>query len=115
MRPDDFAGRQIQSHYLRWAHERAVASLPDRITVTEHPAAALAVREDSGGQQVLLANGTTLPADVVVLAQGFLDREPTPEERTLQSAAERHGLTYIAPSGRENPCWSGDLGSPSST
>jgi hypothetical protein len=97
MRPDDFAGRQIQSHYLRWAHERAVASLPDRITVTEHPAAALAVQEDSGGQQVLLANGTTLPADVVVLAQGFLDREPTPEERTLQSAAERHGLTYIAP------------------
>ncbi len=60
LRPDDFAGRQIQSHYLRWAHERAVASLPDRITVTEHPAAAVAVREDAAGQQVLLANGTEL-------------------------------------------------------
>jgi hypothetical protein len=46
---------------------------------------------------VLLADGAELPADVVVLAQGFLDREPTQEERILQAAAHRHGLTYIAP------------------
>jgi hypothetical protein len=97
LRPDDFAGRQIQSHYLRWAHDRAVASLPDRITVTEHAASAVAVREDPAGQRVLLADGTELAADVVVLAQGFLDREPTGEERGLAAAAKRHGLTYIPP------------------
>jgi hypothetical protein len=33
----------------------------------------------------------------VVLAQGFLDREPTADERRLRDAAERGGLTYIAP------------------
>jgi hypothetical protein len=97
LRPDDFAGRQIQAHYLRWAHNRAVASLPARITVTEHAGSAAAVREDRNAQRVLLADGSELPADVVVLAQGYLDREPTPEERRLSAAAERHGLTYIPP------------------
>jgi hypothetical protein len=97
LRPDDFAGRQIQAHYLRWAHNRAVASLPDRITVTEHAASAVAVREDRAAQRVLLADGSELQADVVVLAQGYLDRDATPEERRLAAAAEPHGLTYIPP------------------
>ena len=32
-----------------------------------------------------------------MLAQGFLDRDPTSEETALSAAAKRHGLTYIPP------------------
>ncbi|MET0864145.1 MAG: FAD/NAD(P)-binding protein, partial [Nakamurella sp.] len=95
--PDDFASRQIQAHYLQWAYQRAVAALPARVRVIEHRTTAVGVTEDSNRQSVLLADGTALPADVVVLAQGFLDRDPDDEEIDLTAAAAEHGLTYIAP------------------
>ncbi|MFN8198193.1 MAG: FAD/NAD(P)-binding protein [Nakamurella multipartita] len=47
MQPDDFASRRLQSHYLRWAFERAVAALPDGITLVEHRSRAVAVRAAS--------------------------------------------------------------------
>ena len=95
--PDDFASRQIQSHYLKWAHDRAVRSLPPQVVVTEHRTEAVGVQETASGQRILLADGGSLTADVVVLAQGFLDREPTAEENGLSSAAKQCGLTYIPP------------------
>ena len=95
--PDDFASRQLQSHYLKWAHDRAVRSLPPQVQVTEHRTEALVLAETESGQRILLADGGSVTADVVVLAQGFLDREPTSEEAALSSAAKQHGLTYIPP------------------
>ena len=81
LRPDDFASRQLQSHYLRWAHDRAVAALPDRVRVTTHTDTAIEiVGIDDRQQRVTLAGGTELIADVVVLAQGYLDRDATAEE-----------------------------------
>ena len=95
--PADFASRQIQSHYLRWAYARAVSSLPRQVRVTEHRTHAVDVSEHGTQQRVRLADGTELPADVVVLAQGFLDRELTAEEARLTAAAKDHGLTYLPP------------------
>lgn len=97
LQPDDFASRRLQSHYLRWAFERAVAALPDGITLVEHRSRAVAVEGGEHDQQVRLADGQQLRADILVLAQGFLDRDPTPGERRLSAAAERHGLTYVPP------------------
>ncbi len=100
--PDDFASRRVQSHYLRWALDRAVAGLPADIRVVEHRSAATAVDETAVDetarrQRVQLADGSRLTADILVLAQGFLDRELTPEQRGLAAAADRHGLTYLPP------------------
>jgi len=95
--PDDFASRQIQAHYLQWAYRRAVAALPSRVSVTEHRTSAIGVTERDNQQWVLLADGATLRADIVVLAQGFLDRYPDDEEIALTAAAEADGLTYIPP------------------
>jgi uncharacterized NAD(P)/FAD-binding protein YdhS len=75
--PDDFASRQIQAHYLGWAYERAVAAMPDRVHVSVHRIQVTRVIDHPHGQRVVFADGTTVDADVVVLAQGFLDREPT--------------------------------------
>lgn len=97
--PNDFASRRVQSHYLRWAFDRAVAALPDRIRLIEHRSRAVGVDEDrsNGRHLVQLADGGRLSADILVLAQGFLDRELTADEWRLTAAASRHGLTYIPP------------------
>lgn len=98
--PTDFASRRVQSLYLRWAFDRAVASLPDRVQLVEHRRQAVGVVDQSrpGGRQLVrLDDGTRLAADILVLAQGFLDRELTGDQRGLTAAAERHGLTYLPP------------------
>jgi hypothetical protein len=47
--------------------------------------------------RVVLQSGEELRADLVVLALGYLDREPTDEQAELAGAAEANGLTYIGP------------------
>lgn len=96
--PDGFASRRIQSRYLDWAWQRVLATLPPSIRVVQHATTAVAVRDSRAGQQqVDLADGSTLTADAVVLAQGYLDRSLTDAEQTFAHAAERHALTYVPP------------------
>ncbi|TKV60844.1 FAD/NAD(P)-binding protein [Nakamurella flava] len=96
--PDGFASRRIQSRYLDWAWRRVLAALPPAIRVTQHTTTALAVTDTgSARQQVDLADGTTLTADAVVLAQGYLDRSLSDADQAFARAAERHALTYIPP------------------
>ena len=92
-----FASRAIQGEYLGWAFERVVSSLPEWVTVVQHRDVAIDVEDLETRQQVSLAGGERLTADVVVLAQGHLDRSPKPAEVAYAAAADRHGLTYIGP------------------
>jgi hypothetical protein len=92
-----FASRAIQGEYLRWAFERVLSSLPGWVTVVQHRDVAIDVVELGTRQQVRLAGGGRLIADVVVLAQGHLDRSPKPAGVAYAAAADRHGLTYIGP------------------
>ncbi len=97
---DDFASREIASLYLSWTFQRVVASLPGSVTVTTHEQRAVAVADVPGGvarQRVQLEDGSELTADLVVLAQGYLDRRPTAAETALTAAAEANGLTYLPP------------------
>lgn len=101
-RPEDFASREFQSLYLSWTLDRVLASLPPSVRVTRHLQRAVSVVElDPPGQparqQVVLDNGTTVDADLVVLAQGYLDRTPSAAEAALSAAATDHGLTYLPP------------------
>ncbi|GAA2775545.1 FAD/NAD(P)-binding protein [Saccharopolyspora taberi] len=93
-----FADRQVQSAYLSWVFDRAVASLPDRIAVHVHRAEATCVEDLPDGRQcVRLDDGSDLVADVVVLALGHLDAEPAGEHARLRDFARRHGLFYLPP------------------
>jgi uncharacterized NAD(P)/FAD-binding protein YdhS len=90
----DFPPRLIQAEYLAWVWERVVRSMPPSVTVTTHRDRAVDV-SDSG--RVTLASGNILCADQVVLALGYLDREPTTDQASMAAEADEHGLTYIGP------------------
>ncbi|MGW5120889.1 FAD/NAD(P)-binding protein [Streptomyces noursei] len=97
--PRDFAGRRLQSAYLRWVYEDAVAALPPQVTVHEHRGAAVRISGAPDGRQQVWLAGRAAPllADAVVLTLGHLESQPGPEERRLTDFADRHGLTYLPP------------------
>lgn len=97
--PQDFAGRQVQSGYLGWVYEQAVAALPPNIAVHEHRDRAVRVSGPRDGRQQVWLEGrpTPLAADLVVLTLGHLGSEPPPEQRHLGAFATDHGLTYLPP------------------
>jgi uncharacterized NAD(P)/FAD-binding protein YdhS len=94
-----FADRQIQGRYLRHVHDRAVADLPDGITVHHHPRRALRVSGPREGRQQVWLEGRPRPllADLVVLALGHLDAELDPEQAALAAYADAHGLLHLPP------------------
>ncbi|SDO92881.1 FAD-NAD(P)-binding [Nakamurella panacisegetis] len=97
---NDFASREMASLYLSWTFDRVVASFPDSVNVTTHRQRAVIVEDvatDDATQRVQLEDGRELVADLVVLAQGYLDRRPTAEETALTVAAEAGGLAYLPP------------------
>ena len=102
--PHDFASREIMSLYLTWAYDAVIASLPPSVKVSTHRRRAVSVSDILRGahhpaaqQRVELDTGLVLVADLVVLAQGYLDRIATSAEVALTAAAEADGLTYIPP------------------
>lgn len=94
-----FADRQIQGRYLRHVYDRAVADLPDGITVRHHPRRALRVSGPREGRQQVWLEGRPRPllADLVVLALGHLDAELDPEQEALAAYADAHGLLHLPP------------------
>ncbi|OMI37337.1 FAD/NAD(P)-binding protein [Streptomyces sparsogenes] len=94
-----FASRRLQSAYLAWVLERAVAALPPSVTVHRHPCRAVRITGPRDGTQRVWLEGraTPLRADAVVLALGHLDAEPDPRQRALASFAADHGLVHLPP------------------
>ncbi|WP_165000987.1 MULTISPECIES: FAD/NAD(P)-binding protein [Micrococcaceae] len=99
--PESFAPRQVQAAYLAWAFDRAVESMPDAVHVHVHRSLAVKVLSSGDRRSVFLessSNGSArIDADVVVLAQGFVEIEDDAETRMLKTQAEELGLSYIAP------------------
>jgi hypothetical protein len=92
-----FAPRVVQADYLDWAWGRVVGSLPEAVSVHVHASRAVGLVDRGGSQLVGLADGRHLEADVVVLAQGYLDQAPAPGEQQLLDVAAAQGLTYVPP------------------
>ncbi|MFF7476419.1 FAD/NAD(P)-binding protein [Streptomyces sp. NPDC008092] len=94
-----FADRQIQGRYLRHVYDRALADLPDGITVHHHPRRALRVSGPREGRQQVWLEDRPRPllADLVVLALGHLDAELDPEQTALAEYADAHGLVHLPP------------------
>ncbi|MEU6443494.1 FAD/NAD(P)-binding protein [Streptomyces sp. NPDC047046] len=94
-----FPDRRTQGAYLRWAYERARATLPPGIVVHEHRTRAVRVEGPREGRQsVWLADREPpLTADLVVLTLGHQEAELAVEEREFTAHAAREGLTYLPP------------------
>ncbi|MEV4974252.1 FAD/NAD(P)-binding protein [Streptomyces scopuliridis] len=94
-----FPSRRVQSAYLSWVYEQAVAALPSGVTVHQHRTDAVRVSGPRGGRQrVWLADRTEpLLADLVVLTLGHLDAEPDAEQVELSRFAAEHGLVHLPP------------------
>ncbi|HEX6341341.1 FAD/NAD(P)-binding protein [Umezawaea sp.] len=97
--PTTFPSRRLQSAYLGWFFEDAVAALPPGITVHRHRAVVRRITgSPHGRQRVWLADRSSpLVADAVVLTLGHLDAEMGAEERELADYASAHGLAYLPP------------------
>jgi uncharacterized NAD(P)/FAD-binding protein YdhS len=94
--PRSFLSRRLQSEYLSWVLDRVLAELPSTIDVRSHLARAVDVEGGAGRERVLLDDSTAIEADVVVLAQGHLDVEPTSDEARTARFAARHDLAFVA-------------------
>ena len=95
--PRSFAPRVVHADYLEWAWRRAVDALPGTVTVQVHEDRAVELADVGRSQRVTLAGGARIEADVVVLAQGYLEQAPAPDERRLLAEADARGLTYVPP------------------
>lgn len=90
--PGSFASRTLQSRYLGWVFERALAGSSAHVQV--HRARVV----DVSSEQVLtLDDGSIIDADVVLLAQGHPDALASQRETEFADFANAHGLTYIGP------------------
>ncbi|MEV0680698.1 FAD/NAD(P)-binding protein [Actinosynnema sp. NPDC050436] len=99
MEPTSFPSRRVQSAYLKWFHREAVAALPPGSSVHVHPTKAVRLTgSPQVRQRVWLADRPEpLVADVVVLALGHLDAEPSPEHLKAADYAAEHGLVHLPP------------------
>lgn len=103
LKPDGYPSRAFYGHYLREMFGCVVAGAPAHVTVRVHRLQAVALEDApgtaSGLQIVRLEDGTRLTGlHAVVLAQGHVPTELSPEEQTFANAARELGLTYVTPS-----------------
>ena len=93
-----FPSRQLQSAYLAWVFERVAGDRPGNVTLHVHRAQATAIDDGADERQIVtLADGPPIVADVVVLALGHLDVDPTGHEAELARFAADHELFYLPP------------------
>lgn len=91
-----FPTRRVQTEYLRWFHREVLASLPSGLHLVTHRVRAVdVVDRPDGRQEVVLADGGVLVADVVVLALGHLDAEPDAARAVLHRDATAAGLVDV--------------------
>ena len=100
-RPESHPSRSLYGEYIRWFLAHTTATLPSGVRVSEIVGRVTAVSEREGGQLLELqtAQGAAQrEADAVVAATGWLERAPTPEERTIRAALDVDpALVWVRP------------------
>ncbi|MET0954546.1 MAG: FAD/NAD(P)-binding protein [Cryobacterium sp.] len=93
-----FPTRRLQSLYLDWFFRLAVADLGAGVSVEVHLARAARVDDLPGGDQlVLLDDGTTIEAHLVLFSLGHNGSQPEPQHAALADFAARHDRVYLPP------------------
>ena len=89
--------RLLYGHYLRWAWDRLVETLPAQLELVVHRDRVIRLEPSGEGYRAHLRDGAPLEVDVVALALGWLPAEPGPERSALQRAAAAATVTVIEP------------------
>lgn len=98
VRPESHPSRALYGAYITWCFDHALAALPDAVTVVPHRTRAVGVSADGDRERVLLADGTAIVADDVILSPGWLaSAEPEPEGRLTAAVRGREGLVWVRP------------------
>ncbi|EIV93025.1 FAD/NAD(P)-binding protein [Frankia sp. QA3] len=83
VRPADHLPRAILGRYLAWAAGRILAAARPNLRVVHHAERAVAIAAGRGAERVILASGTELRADQVVMTVGHdgTAAPPSPDRR----------------------------------
>ncbi|PFG37971.1 FAD-NAD(P)-binding protein [Georgenia soli] len=95
LRPWSYPTRRLQGVYYR--EQLAAVVARGGVDVDEVVGTVVDLTADDGTRRVHLADGTTLTAPVVVLAQGMVQARRSRTTEAFVDAAARHGLTYVEP------------------
>jgi uncharacterized NAD(P)/FAD-binding protein YdhS len=93
--PTSFPSRPLVNAYLSWVLDQVTEAARPWADVHRHATRAVDARVGAEGVAVQLADGDVVDADVVVLAQGHLDAQPTPAEQTTGRRAAAADLVYV--------------------
>ncbi|WP_256451782.1 FAD/NAD(P)-binding protein [Leucobacter rhizosphaerae] len=113
-RPEAHPSRALYGEYLAWCYDRAVAALPAGTRVIRHRSRAIGIERAGAGaddgavagagadaaavDRVDLADGTTVTADAVVIAAGWLPRGLSAAEQSFAAqVAADPALVWVAP------------------
>ncbi|WP_418608321.1 FAD/NAD(P)-binding protein [Georgenia sp. SUBG003] len=104
LRPWSYPTRRLQGVYYR--EQLAAVAARDGVVVDEVVGSVVDLTADGGTRVVHLADGTSLAARAVVLAQGMVQSRRTAATEAFVAAAARHGLTYVEPGMPAERDWS---------
>lgn len=102
MLPESHPSRALYGAYLVWFLDRALALLPPWVSVTWHPTRVVGIDDAGAGRLTRLGDGSTVAADAVILATGWLDTGPglldaRLGEEVAAARAEGARLDWITP------------------
>ncbi|MEO7586437.1 MAG: FAD/NAD(P)-binding protein [Arachnia sp.] len=90
--------RGLYGFYCDWVLRTALGRLGPAVHVSRHRTRAVAIRPSAAGHTVVeLADGTSLTADAVALAPGWLPSEPGRADQELAMAAEGRKVVWVRP------------------
>ena len=97
--PDSYSTRALYGRYLSWAFQRTVAGAPGNMSLSVHRRLAVALDDDPDGTQtVMLEDGARLTGlHAVVLSQGHVSTQLSPQLEELGDFADEHGLRHLPP------------------
>lgn len=97
-RPEAHPSRALYGEYLAWCYHRAVAALPAGTRVIRHRSHAVRLTSTIDGEHIDLAEGPPVLADAVIVAAGWLPRNPSTAERAFaEDVAANPTLVWVEP------------------
>ena len=97
-RPEAHPSRALYGEYLAWCYHRAVAAFPAGTRVIRHRSHAVSLTSTTEGERVELSDGAPVFADAVIVAAGWLPRNPSASEQAFaRDVAADPALVWVEP------------------
>ncbi len=96
VRPESHPSRALYGAYITWCFDHALAALPASVTVVKHRTRAVGISAAGDREHVLLADGTAIAVDDVILSPGWLaSAEPDAEAQLTAAVRHRDDLVWV--------------------